>query len=72
MSICEFCKLSELDVSNKINSLKCGKSAGHDGIQDKFLKMGGENLAKMFAFQQVHRHLYISYDYENGRNLPSL
>ena len=42
----EFCRLSELDVSNKIKSLKCGKSAGHDGIQDKFLKMGGENLAK--------------------------
>ena len=42
----EFCKLSELDVSNKIKSLKCGKSAGHDEIQDTFLKMGGENLAK--------------------------
>ena len=42
----EVCKLSEMDVSNKIKSLKCGKSAGHDGIQEFFFKIGGENLAK--------------------------
>ena len=50
--------------------LKWGKSAGYD----TFLKMGGENLAKkiMLPFKKVCRLLYISFEYENGWNLPSI
>ena len=40
-----FTKVSVNDVLSKIKSLKPGKSPGHDGIQDKFLKLAGENLA---------------------------
>ena len=40
-----FTKISVNDVLSKIKSLKPGKSPGHDGIQDKFLKLAGENLA---------------------------
>ena len=41
----DFSKLSESAVIKMIKSLRCGKSAGYDGIRDTFLKMGGENLA---------------------------
>lgn len=41
----EFSAPSVSDVVNVIKSLKCGKSAGCDGIQDKFLKLAGEELA---------------------------
>ena len=41
----DFSKVSVNDVLKKIKSLKPGKSTGHDGIQDKFLKLAGENLA---------------------------
>ena len=34
-----------LTVLKMIKSLKPGKSPAHDGIQDKFLKLAGENLA---------------------------
>ena len=40
-----FTKISVNDVLSKIKALKPGKSPGHDGIQDKFLKLAGENLA---------------------------
>ena len=40
-----FTKISVNDVLSKIKALKSGKSPGHDGIQDKFLKLAGENLA---------------------------
>ena len=46
----DFSKLSESAVIKMIKSLKCGKSAGYDGIQDTFLKMGGENLATSLCF----------------------
>ena len=67
----EFCKLLELEVSNKIRSLKCSKLAGHDGIQYKFLKMGGEK-SLCLLFNNAYRLFYISYDYVNGRNFSSV
>ena len=41
----DFSKVSVNDVLKKIKSLKPVKSPRHDGIQDKFLKLAGENLA---------------------------
>ena len=45
-----FSKLSESAGIKMIKSLKCGKWAAYDGIQDTFLKMGGENLATSLCF----------------------
>ena len=41
----DFQKLCANDVLDKIKSLKTGKSPGYDGIQAKFIKLAGANLA---------------------------
>ena len=66
----EFCKLLELDVRNKIESLKCSKFAGHDGIQYKSLKMGGEkSLCLLFTFPMAVKMAEIFPVYKKLDNL---
>ena len=62
------------NVSNKIKSLKCGKSVGYDGIQDTFHKMGGENLAKSLCllFNKCIDTCIFPTIMKIYRNLPSL
>ena len=45
----DFQKLCANDMLDKIKSLKTGKSPGYDGIQAKFLKLAGANLASSLS-----------------------
>ena len=45
----DFQKLCANDILEKIKSLKTGKSPGYDGIQAKFLKLPGANLASSLS-----------------------
>ena len=45
----DFQQLCANDMLDKIKSLKTGKSPGYDGIQAKFLKLAGANLASSLS-----------------------
>ena len=56
-----FTKIYVNDLLSKIKSLKPGKSPGHDGIQDKFLKLAGENLACSQPMCSVYLFWFLWY-----------
>ena len=45
----EFQKITTDNVTKLIKSLNAGKSPGYDGIQDKFIKLAGDNLSQSIS-----------------------